>query len=107
MFSIRSYQDSGSFLLVPGPLAAVAILLDRFGRHEAAATIMGFGDVPGSRLVFVEVDSAIAHLREVLGDQRYESFSRTGATMTTAAMVAYALDQIDQTRAELLAHEPT
>ncbi len=105
VFAIRSFQDSGSLLLVTGPLAAVAILLDRFGRHEAAATIMGFGDVPGSRLVFAEVDSAIAHLREVLGDESYESFARRGSTMTTAAMVTYAFDQIDQTRAELLADE--
>jgi hypothetical protein len=37
----------------------------------------------------------------VLGEATYESFARTGETMTTAAMVAYAYDQIDQARAEL------
>jgi hypothetical protein len=40
-------------------------------------------------------------LREVLGDQTYEQLARRGETMTTAAMVAYALEQIDQARAEL------
>jgi hypothetical protein len=70
------YQGSGSLLLVPGPLAAVA---------------------------FCSIGSAITHLREVLGDESYESFARTGATMTTAAIVAYAFDQIDQRRTELLA----
>jgi hypothetical protein len=79
----------------------IAILLDRFGRYDAAATLMGFGDVPSSRLVFPEVDSAIAHLREVLGHQTYESFVRAGAGMTTATVVAYAFDQIGQARAEL------
>ncbi|HUO36389.1 MAG TPA: hypothetical protein VMU34_00355 [Mycobacterium sp.] len=99
--AVRNYQDSGGFLLITGPLAMIAILLDRLGRHEAAATIMGYGDVPGSRLVFTEVDSAIAHLREVLGDQAYESLARQGESMTVAAIVKYAFDQIDQARAEL------
>ena len=101
LLAIRNYQESGSFLLVTGPLAMIAVLLDRYGRYDAAATLMGFGDVPGSRLVFPEVDSAIAHLREVLGHQTYESFARAGAGMTTAAVVAYAFDQIGQARAEL------
>ncbi len=99
--AVRYYQDSGSFLLITGPLAMIAILLDRLGRYEAAATIMGYGDVPGSRLVFTEVDSAIAHLREILGDQAYESLARNGESMTIAAIVKYAFDQIDQARAEL------
>ncbi|MGO9030444.1 hypothetical protein [Mycobacterium sp.] len=43
----------------------------------------------------------IAHLREVLGDQTYESLARRDKTMTTAAMATYAYDQIDQARAEL------
>ncbi|HEY6576891.1 MAG TPA: hypothetical protein VI029_18635 [Mycobacterium sp.] len=48
-----------------------------------------------------ELNAAIAHLRGVLGDQTYESLAGEGETMTTAAMVTYALDQIDQARAEL------
>ena len=43
----------------------------------------------------------IAHLRDVLGDQTHESLARKGETMTTAAMVTYAYDQIDQARTEL------
>ena len=42
-----------------------------------------------------------AHLHEVLGDQTYESLAHKGAAMTTAAMVTYAYDQIDQARTEL------
>ena len=48
-----------------------------------------------------EINTAIAHLRDVLGDQTYESLARKGETMTTAAMATYAYDQIDQARAEL------
>ena len=50
---------------------------------------------------FPEFSSAIAHLRDVLGDQTYESLARTGETMTNAEMASYAYDQIDQARAEL------
>jgi hypothetical protein len=32
------------------------------------------------------VAAAMAHLREVLGDQTYESLARNGETMTTATM---------------------
>ena len=45
--------------------------------------------------------TAIAHLREVLGDPAYESLARAGETTTTAAMATYAYDQIDQARTEL------
>jgi hypothetical protein len=48
-----------------------------------------------------KVDTVIAHLRNVLGDQTDESLARKGGTMTTAAIATYALDQIDQARAEL------
>jgi hypothetical protein len=50
---------------------------------------------------FPEANTAIAHLRDVLGDQTYESLARKGEAMTTAAMATYAHDQIDQARTEL------
>ena len=45
--------------------------------------------------------TAIAHLRDVLGDQTYDSLARKGETMTATEMATYAYDQIDQARAEL------
>ena len=54
-----------------------------------------------TRTAVPEITTATAHLRDVLGDQTYESLARKGETMTTAAMVAYAYDQIDQARSEL------
>jgi hypothetical protein len=47
-------------------------------------------------VAFPELTTAIAHLRDVLGDQTYESPARKGETMSTAEMVTYAYDQIDQ-----------
>jgi hypothetical protein len=48
-----------------------------------------------------EFGTAIAHLRDVLCEVTYESLARKGEKMTTAEMVTYAYDQIDQARAEL------
>ncbi|MBV8291887.1 MAG: hypothetical protein JOY55_08735 [Mycobacterium sp.] len=48
-----------------------------------------------------EFRTAMAHLRNVLGEATYESLARKGETMTTTAMVTYAYDQIDQARTQL------
>jgi hypothetical protein len=48
-----------------------------------------------------KITTAITHLGDVLGEATYESLALKGETMTTAAMVTYAYDQIDQARAEL------
>jgi tetratricopeptide (TPR) repeat protein len=98
--AIRNYHDSGNAANVRSPLAVLAALFDRLGRYEPAATIAGFALSPLSA-GFREVTTAIAHLRDVLGDQTYESLARKGATMTNAAMATYAYDQIDQARTEL------
>ena len=62
--------------------------------------IVGLCDAPasGGPLRFTPRSSTCG---DVLGDQTYESLARQGETMTTAAMVTYAFDQIDQARAEL------
>jgi hypothetical protein len=75
-------------------------LFDRLGRYEPAATVAGFALSPLSATLG-EFNTAIAHLRDVLGDPAYESLARAGENMTTAAMATYAYDQIDQARTEL------
>ena len=55
------------------------------------------------RTAFPEINTTIAHLRDVLGDQTYESLACERGTMTTTAMATYAYDQLDQARAELKA----
>jgi tetratricopeptide (TPR) repeat protein len=99
--AIRNYHDSGSAEMTRTPLAALVVLLDRLEHHVAAATIAGFAHSPFTATVFHEITTAIAHLRDVLGDQTYESLARKGETMTTAEIVTYAYDQIDQARTEL------
>jgi hypothetical protein len=98
--AIRIYHDSGSTTSVRSPLAVLAALLDQFGHHESAATIAGFAHSPLTAVAFPELTTAIAHLRDVLGDETYESFARIGEAMTIAAIATYAYDQIDQARTE-------
>ncbi|MGY4654607.1 hypothetical protein [Mycobacterium sp. URHB0021] len=45
------------------------------------------------------MDITISHLREVLGDEVYESLGRTGEAMSNAEMAKYALERIDLARA--------
>jgi predicted ATPase/class 3 adenylate cyclase len=97
----RNYHNSGNTALMHGPLAVVAVLFDRLGRHEPAATIAGFALSPFSASTVPEITTAITHLRDVLGEATYESLARKGETMTTAAMATYAYDQIDQARIKL------
>ena len=95
--------------------------LPRFGRHadpqpagpprrclrpartlRTGGHLAGFAlSIPLAAAAFPEITTAIAHLRDVLGDETYESLARKGETMTTAAMATYAYDQIDQARTEL------
>ena len=94
--AIRHLHDSGNSPTIRGPLAILAVFLDRLGRYEPAATIAGFASTPMTAIGFRELSTAITHLRDVLGDQTYESLARTGETMSTAAMATYTYDQIDQ-----------
>jgi predicted ATPase len=99
--AIRNYHNSGNTTTIRVPLAILAALFDRLGCYEPAATIAGFALSPFSASAIPEITTAITHLRDVLGDQTYESLARKGETMTTAGMATYAYDQIDQARKEL------
>jgi hypothetical protein len=89
--------------LIDSTLAILAACLDRLGRYEPAAILAGFAVSPHTPATFPEITTALAHLRAVLGDQTYESLAHKGETMTTAEIVTYAYDQIDQARTELKA----
>ena len=100
--AIRNHHESGNVGMLHIPLAILAALLDRLGRYEPAATIAGFAAVnPMAAATLPEFGTAIPRLRDVLGEATYESLARDGETMTIAAMVTYAYDQIDQARTEL------
>jgi predicted ATPase len=99
--AIRNFHNAGDTTTIRVPLAILAVLFDRLGRYEPAATIAGFALSPFSASALPEITTAIARLRKILGEATYESLAREGETMTTAAMATYAYDQIDQARTTL------
>jgi predicted ATPase/class 3 adenylate cyclase len=99
--AIRNFHNSGDTTAIRVPLAVLAVLFDRLGRYEPAAAVAGFALSPIAAAGVPKITTAIAHLRDVLGEATYESLARKGETMTTAAMATYAYDQIDQARTEL------
>jgi predicted ATPase/class 3 adenylate cyclase len=96
--AIRHYYDAGSVSLMHNPLAILAGVFDRLGHHEQAATISGFAASPMALAGYPQLEAAVAHLRETLGDDVYESFAQAGETMTIAAMANYALVNIERAR---------
>ncbi len=99
--AVRNFHDAGNTTMSRFPLAILAAFFDRLGRDEPAAIIAGFALSPLTSAAYPELSTAIAHLRDVLGDQAYESLAGAGEHMTIAAMATYAYDHIDQARAEL------
>jgi predicted ATPase len=99
--AIGNLYDSGHVAYIRGPLATLAVFLDRLGRLEPAATIAGFALSFLTASTVPELTTTITHLRDVLGEATYESLAHKGETMTTAAMANYAYDQIDHARTEL------
>jgi predicted ATPase len=99
--AIRHYLDAGSHSLMHYPLASLVGVFDRLGRYEQAATVSGFAANPMGRAGYPQIDAVIAHLREELGDRMYESFARSGGSMTIAAIATYALAQIENVRTGL------
>jgi predicted ATPase/class 3 adenylate cyclase len=99
--TIRNNHDAGNTGMIHSPLALLAALFDQLGRYESAAIIAGFASNPLSGAAFPETSIAAAHVRDVLGNDTYESLAGKGEAMTIAAIVAYAYDQIDQARAVL------
>jgi len=97
--AIRRYHDAGNTANMRVAQAELASLFYRLERHEAAATIAGSA-FSALTAALPDFSATIADLRDLLGDQTYESLARKGETMTTAAMATYAYDQIDQARAE-------
>jgi hypothetical protein len=89
---IRNFYESGNVAYTRSALATLAVFLDRLARLEPAATIVGFALSPLTASTVPQLSTAISHVRDVLGDQTYESLARKGETMTTAAMVTYAFD---------------
>ena len=99
--AVRNYHDAGNTSQLRAVSALLVAFLDRLGHHQPAAVIAGFAVSALTTATISELGAATTHLRTVLCDALYERLAREGADMTTAAMVAYVYDQIDEVRTEL------
>ena len=100
---VRHYYDSGGVELMRNALGLLSALLDRVDMPEPAATISGFAATALARAGFPEIDSAITHLRNLLGDAAYSELARAGAGMSIAQVANSAFEQIDVARSGLVA----
>ncbi len=100
--AIRRFYDSGNLSTMPSAYAVLAAVLDLLGHYEPAATFSAFATTPFAIATYPEIHATVVHLREVFGNEAYESLARAGATMSNAALVTYAFEQIDQARADVL-----
>ncbi len=66
--AIRNYHNAGNTTTIHTPLAVLAVLFDRLGRYEPAATIAGFALNPMAAAAFPEITTAITQLCDVLGE---------------------------------------
>jgi hypothetical protein len=62
--AIRHFHNAGDTTVIRVPLAELAVLFDRLGRYEPAATIAGFALSPLAALGVREITTAITHLRD-------------------------------------------
>lgn len=100
--AIHNYHEAGNVGVIRVPVANLATLLDRLEDYESAARIAGFAIVsPIVGSTIPEIGAVISHLREILGDENYESLAREGEAMTTAAMTTYVYEEIEKARQRL------
>jgi len=101
--AVANFYDSGNIAYIQFALAILAVFFDRLGHLQPAATIAGYALNVFTTTASFQLSTVIDHLRNVLGDETYESLAHKGRTMTASDIVAYAYDQIEQARAALTA----
>jgi hypothetical protein len=99
--TIDSFLQSGNTADTSGTLGTLAILFDRFGHAESAATIYGATTLhPGTGWV-IGLSDLVDHLRAVLGASRFDECVAAGASMELAEAVQYARAQIQIAQRDL------
>ncbi len=99
--AIDAFQRAGNIAFLAATLASLAVFFDRFERPEIAATVYGASTRQASISLVPNLPAAVDHLREVLGDARFDECVATGAAQSTAEAVRYAHRQLRLTRREI------
>jgi predicted ATPase len=99
--ALTRMYNTGHFSVMASALAVLVSILAGLERFEPAATLSAPASTAFAGATYPDIDWALAHLRDVLGDEAFEEFARRGEAMTNTALAAYALEQIDSARAHL------
>ena len=92
---ITVWRSSADIWIFSHGMGSLVVLFDQLERWDEAASMRGTLDSALQADALVQdLPEAIAHLREVLGDEVYESHYRHGAAMTVHQATDYAYDQI-------------
>lgn len=98
---IQHYIGAGNVGNLRVVLLNLVVVLVRYSRFDAAAVIGGFTATRFTAVTFPEFEPTMAHLRDVLGEDRFTALTHAGAAMTPLAMAEYAQNQIADLRAEI------
>ena len=99
--SIDSFHRAGNVVFLAAALASLAVVFDRLGRAEVAATIYGASTRQASIGLVPDLRHGITHLRSVLGAARFEELVAAGAEHDPADAVRFAHREIEQLGADL------
>ena len=94
--SIDSFHRAGNIVFLAATLASLAVFFDRSGRAEVAAVVYGASTRQASIGLVPTLGLAIAHLRSVLGEARFEELVAEGSAQETAEAVRFAQLQIER-----------
>ena len=83
-------------------VADVAVVLDRIGQFEAAATVYGTSIPLGTSMV-PELPLVLDHLRSTLGQEQFDRCVASGSSMKFNDAMTYVREQIAIARRELTA----
>jgi predicted ATPase/class 3 adenylate cyclase len=95
--ALLAYAASGDVAGASTPLAVLAGLLHRVGRHEPAAVLAGAAEFAGMSS-YPDLVATIEDIRETLGADNFDALAERGHTMETTAKFRFALEQIDDVR---------
>ena len=97
--AIRGFYEHDSLYHLHTMLATLVGVFDVVGEYESAAFISGFAANPVTKQAVPKIVGAITHLRDVLGDERYDALALAGKSTTLPAIVDYAIEHINRLRA--------
>jgi hypothetical protein len=101
--AIDAFHRAGNTRDLSAVLAQLAVVFERNARPDIAATLYGTRThyVDHTRWAPASLSIALANLRGVLGDTKFDQYVAVGAAMTPADAVAYARLEIQEARRQI------